>query len=506
MVEVKNVVAPDMGDGTMGVQNVPPIVRVPTYVPGLDEILCGGLLKGGIYMLSGPPGAGKTILGNQIAYNHVARGGRALYVTLVAESHSRMIAHLRSLDYFNPEAVGEALYYISAYGVFEKEGLSGLLKMLRRLVLDRRATLMILDSLSLPDMGEKYDLKKFINELQVSIEAAGCTALVLTPAVRGEPGAPVSAQTMADGLIVLSDVPTGLRNIRQIEVVKFRGSKQLRGKHSFRIEESGIHVYPRTEALFDAAFSDGSQPQGGAGAKLEFGISKLDSMMRGGIPEGSSTMLLGVPGSGKTLLGLHYLTEGARNSERGLYFGFSENQDQLLQKGHGVSIPFEQWVSGGLLHIIWQPALENDLDVLAERLLKLVEETGAKRVFIDSLNGFVESATHPERIGSFIPALLYGLREAGATTVLSVEAPDLFSADIKLPVPELALALDNILLLRYVELEAQIYRLISVLKMRNSGHDRGIREFRINDDGIDVATTFESAEAILTGIARARSG
>jgi circadian clock protein KaiC len=360
--------------------------------------------------------------------------------------------------------------------------------------------------LSLPDTGEKYDLKKFINELQVSIEAAGCTALVLTPSVIGAHSAPISAQTMADGLILMSDVPSGLRNVRQIEVAKFRGSKQLRGKHSFRIDDQGIHVYPRTEAIFDAAFSQGIEPKDLEVNRLGFGIAKLDEMMRGGIPSGSSTMLLGVPGSGKTVLGLHFLAEGAQRGEPALYFGFSENSQQLISKAEAVGLPIRDHVQTGRVRVIWQPALENDLDLLAERLLDAVSETGAKRVVLDSLNGFVESATFADRVGSFIPALLYGLREAGVTAVLSVEAPDLFSPEIKLPVPELALSLDNIILLRYVELQAQIYRLISVLKMRNSGHDRGIHEFRINDEGIEVATTFESAEAILTGIARARSG
>src|SRR5688572_6558879 len=112
-----------------------PMQRVPTGVPGLDGLLEGGLLQGGIYMVLGAPGAGKTMLGNQVCYNHVADGGRALYVTLVAESHSRMLAHMRSLRFFQPDAVGDALYYISGYGVFDKEGLPGLLKMLRRLVL-----------------------------------------------------------------------------------------------------------------------------------------------------------------------------------------------------------------------------------------------------------------------------------------------------------------------------------------------------------------------------------
>jgi circadian clock protein KaiC len=480
-----------------------PIPRVPTGVPGLDVVLKGGLLHGGIYMILGAPGAGKTMLGNQICYNHVATGGRALYVTLIAESHARMLAHLRPLSFFRPDAVGGALYYISGYGVFDKEGLPGLLKMLRRLVLDHKASFMVLDGLGITHAVEELELKRFINDLQVSIEVAGCTALILVPSSTSN--APPSAQTMADGLIVLSDNPVGLRAVRQVEVVKFRGSDHLRGKHNFTLSDEGVHIYPRTEALQSEQDSRGREPRRVGGKRsLKFGIGKFDEMIGGGIPEGTSTILLGSPGSGKTLLGLHFLAEGARNGETGLYFGLAEVPEHLISKAEGLGLPLGQYVQDDLVKIMWQPALENDLDIMSEHLFEAIRKSKAKRVLLDSLNGFMESAFFPERMGRFITALLQGIRRLGATAMLSVETPDLFGPEIVLPVPELGITGDNIILLRYVELRSQVHRLISVLKMRESAHDRGIHEFRISPEGIDVAATFESAEAILTGIARAK--
>src|ERR1041385_453643 len=148
------------------------IERVPSGIPGLDTILQGGFLQGGLYLIVGRPGAGKTIFGNQLSFNHVAAGGRVVYVTLLAETHARMLAHLQSLAFYDPAPIANSLYYVSGYRVLEESGLDGLLEMLRRLIRENRASLLVLDGLVTVETVASSDLafKRFIHELQVYIE------------------------------------------------------------------------------------------------------------------------------------------------------------------------------------------------------------------------------------------------------------------------------------------------------------------------------------------------
>src|SRR5689334_1442532 len=154
--------------------------RVPTGIPGLDVILRGGFFRGGIYLILGSPGTGKTILGNQMSFHHVAQGGRVAYVTLLAETHARMLSHIRSLSFFDPAPVADSLYYVSGYRVLQDAGLQGLLDLLRGMIRERRATLLILDGLTiLAELMESGMLfRQFIHELQVYTEALGCTTFL----------------------------------------------------------------------------------------------------------------------------------------------------------------------------------------------------------------------------------------------------------------------------------------------------------------------------------------
>lgn len=473
------------------------IARVPSGIPGLDTVLKGGFLQGGLYLIMGRPGAGKTILGNQISFNHVAAGGRVVYVTLLAETHARMLAHLQSLAFYDPTPIADTLYYISGYRVLEESGLDGLLEMLRRLIRDNKASILILDGLITAESVAGSDLafKRFIHELQVYIEVVNCTTFLLTQL---DPHIPHPEHTMVDGLVELSDNRIGLRAVRELEIRKFRGSDYLRGRHMFDINNTGIVIHPRTEVRLAVPTVVPDE----AWQKYGFGIPRLDEMLRGGVIANSTTMLLGAPGSGKTLLGLHFLAAGAEQKQPGLYFGFYETPPRLIGKANKVGLDFGKAVNSGDIQIIWQPIVEDSLDILAERLLEAVEQRSVKRLFVDGITGFVQTATYSERLGPFFTALANELRGRNVTTVFSVETKMLFSPSVEVPIEGMSAIIENIILLRYVELRSQLYRLISIMKVREDSYDPTIREFKITDSGIDVAATFESAEAILTGIAR----
>jgi circadian clock protein KaiC len=475
-----------------------PLHRISSGISGLDTILNGGFLKGGIYLLMGPPGAGKTILGNQFSFSHVANGGRVIYVTLLAESHARMFTHIQTLSFFDPTPIADTLYYVSGYSTLEQEGLKGLTTFLRKEVRNHHATALIIDGLTTAREVEpsSLDLKHFLHELHVFTETIGCTTLLLTQFDDGNQVRPEFI--MVDGLIELNDRLVDMRSIRELEVHKFRGSKSLSGRHVFEINDDGILVHPRTEALLAQAIKESVLPTISE-QRARFGVPRLDEMLNGGVPPGSTTILFGAPGAGKTLLGLHFLYEGAQRGEPGLLFGFNEVPFQLEQKARRLGLDFRPFVEGGLIKLFWQSQIEDILDVFAERLLEEIERFKVKRLFIDSLQGFQHVVASKERLSLFMSALVMLLRLRGVTTLCTMEVGELISESVHIPINAITALADNIISLRYVELRSQLYRLLSIMKMRDSSYNPSIREFRITPSGIELATTFQSAEAILTG-------
>jgi circadian clock protein KaiC len=470
--------------------------RLLTGVPRLDFITMGGLLKGNAYSVLGPPGSGKTVLANQIAFNHVKQNGRVLYVTLLSESHARMMANLEGMLFFDRSVIPDKLHYISGYRELEQEGLKGLLDLVRRAAQDHRATLLIIDGMDAAKEFARSDLtfKRFLQNLQTFVSILGATLVLLSPHHEGEIH---PESTAVDGVFELSLWLSGPRAVRELVALKFRGSGSLLGKHEVEISERGLVIHPRTEVQFADPQEDGREDR----IRMPFGIAQLDQSLHGGLLSGSATMLLGSPGTGKTLLGLHFLLQGAREGQPGTYFGFYETPPRLIEKAAGVGMAdLQKYVDSGLIELQWQPPLEHNLDALAERLLERLHERKAKRLrlFIDSVAGFRSAAVYPQRMGRFFSALSHQLRMMDVTTLYSEETP-LLSPGVDTPHPEESAYVENILLLRNVELRSQLYRLISILKMRESLYDSGIREFSISEKGISVEDTFASAEAVLTG-------
>ena len=476
-----------------------PLERVESGIPRLDDILKGGILRGGAYTILGPPGSGKTILGNQFCFNHVAlTAGRCVYMTLLVESFAKMFRHLSSLEFFNPALIPERINYISGYQALRAEGLEGLLALIRDAVKTQHATLFVIDgmeSLRQFAAGEQA-VKEFVHEMQSFTAMIGCTTLMMS---FKDPSYAYTENAVVDGIIELSDQLIGPRAVRELTVHKFRGGEYLRGKHEVEIDARGIVIHPRTEIQFDKPPGQAREQR----VRMAFGVAELDRMLWGGLPSGSTNALLGAPGAGKTMLGLSFLVEGARRGQKGNYFGFYEPPPRLIEKAGQVGIPLEQYVNEGLIEVTWQPPLEHMLDSLSEQLMeKINADVGPRRrLFIDGIEGFRAASVYPDRMPRFLSAFFNQLRSMGVTALVAEELP-LFQAEIDMPNPELASVVETVILLRYVELRSQLHRLLSILKMRESRYDTSIREFKITDDGIVVAASFESAEAILTGHGR----
>ena len=471
--------------------------RLPTGVPGLDTVLEGGLLRAGVYLIQGAPGAGKTILGNQMCFSHAASGGRAVYMTLLAESHTRMLAHMRRMRFFRTELIPDQVHYLSAFKVLEGEGLHGLLTVLRKTVTARSASLLVLDGLVSAEEAapSAKDFKKFIHELQIVCSMTSCTCLLLTSTERPRPFLP--EHTMVDGILELGDELKSLRVVRSIVVRKMRGTAPILGRHTIEISDDGMVVIPRFETRASALQSEDTPAPHD---RLLLGIPSLDEMLGGGLPARSITMLLGPTGVGKTTLGLQFLGTGAARGEPGVYFGFYEHPAALLDRSRRLQLGFDG-ISGGPVDLVWHRPVEGIIDVVGDRLLALVKRRGARRLVVDGMAGFQVSVDDPNRVREVFAALADELAREGVTTIYTMETSDLLGPRIEVPVKGVSAITHNIILMRHVELEARLYRLLSILKVRDGDYDGAIREFRISDTGIEMLDTFQMADRILTGTA-----
>jgi circadian clock protein KaiC len=477
---------------------VAPSERRPTGIAGLDRILDGGLLVSGVYIVQGPPGAGKTILANQACFHHAATGGHAVYVTLLAESHSRMFAHLGRMSFFNEAAIPDHVYYIGGYSTLESEGLDALVTLIRGAIQKHHATLLVVDGLISAQESSPTDreFKKFLHELQTLADLMACTVLLLTNAQRASGFFP--EHTMVDGVLHLTDELSELKPLRHIRVLKLRGSAPVRGLHSMRITDQGLDVRPRLESR--VPHSAANEEQVPSGPKLPFGVGELDTMLRGGVRPASVTMLLGSSGSGKTLLGMQFLSEGIRRGERVLYFGFYERPEAILAKCQRVSIAgVKEGVERGLAQLVWHRPVEGVIDELGESLIHTVQTHRPSRLFLDGVDGFEKAADFPERMSHVYSAIAQELEQCGVTTLYSTETRELFARNIEVPIEGLSAATQNIILLRHIEHRATMLRVMAILKVRDDDYDGRMRELQITDDGIRLLDTFAEASQVASG-------
>lgn len=452
--------------------------RIASGIDGLDRVLEGGFIRGASYIIQGRPGAGKTILSNQFAFNHARAGGRVLFVTLLAESHERLFQALSTMNFFDAERLGKDIAYVSVFQTLREEGLDAVVKLLRKETKRHEATLLIFDGLlNARDRADTdFDVKTFVAEVQGQAAFVDCTVLFLTSASLEETS---PEHTMVDGVIELNDTLAGARSLRQMQVRKSRGSRALGGLHNFEISNAGLTIYPRIETLYAHAAAGEDVER----TRISTGLAKLDTMMGGGLPRGSITLLTGPSGSGKTTLGLHFLATA--ENEPALHFGFFETEQRLRLKAASQGIALPPPGDPGFT-VLWHPVAENLLDRLAHELIDHVTAHGIKRLFIDGLGGFERAAVRRERLIEFFATLTGQLRTLGVTTVATWEIRELVGEDVSAPSAHLSALLDNMILLRQFEENHDLQRSLSIQKMRESAFDTRAYRLGFSPSGVVI--------------------
>ena len=457
--------------------------RMPSGIRGLDTILDGGFFKGGLYIIQGTPGTGKTTLASQICFHHIAAGGRALYTTLLAEYHARMLQHMGGMSFFDASKIPDQLCYLNGFGSLREGGYRSLRDMVRREVAAHQATVLILDGFATVQRSspDEQDFNEFVHELQGIAMATECTMFLLSSAERVKE---TPEYTIVDGIVELSDQLVGWSSESMLQVVKLRGTSYLRGRHAFRITNDGVVVYPRIEALLAWP----TRKDRGAVGSIPSGVGRLDVMLGGGLPIASTTMVMGPSGAGKTTLGLQFLSQCSVH-EPGLLLGFYETPERIRAKANDVCRPLGGLLDSGAVEMLWQPPTEGLLDAYGDRLLEAVHRRGMRRLFIDGLGAFQSAAIKSVRMSQYLTALMNELRVLEVTTLYTLEVPDIIGPYIRAPIDEVSILADNLILMRYVEQNSQLHRFISILKVRNSDFDASPHEYITTESGLKIRET-----------------
>ena len=450
-----------------------------TCVGGLDLVLGGGLPSGSLYLIQGLAGSGKTTLACQIGFNHARQGKKVLVLTLLGESHAKMLSHFSNFSFFDDALVGKEIVFFSAYASLVKGALRDLLQLIIATMSEQQPSILIIDGFRSVRNSSATDLAlaEFMHSLNSLVSSMDCTTFLLSPV---EGNVTDSENTLVDGVIELGQYQRGMRVIREMQLFKVRGAKHLLGPHVFEVKDDGVVVYPRFEALATSGQAPPAQH-----ARLSVGIPSWDVRIGGGVISGSITCLLGSPGVGKTIMGLHFIADGLKNGEKCLIVGFHESPDSIVQKALSIGLSLQPHIDDGSLEIMWQLPLQILVDDLASRMLQNIRTRGVGRLLIDGIEGLENLIMHPERSRSFLIALTNELR-LHRVTVYVTEQLHYFKKSSPAAEPSSSALYENIMLLEYFASGDVNHRQVAVMKLRQNGYDGSNRVMQITNHGIVI--------------------
>ncbi len=472
------------------------IRRLPTGVPGLDDVLGGGLPEFSFNLIAGAPGSGKTTLVHQIMFALARPDRPALVFTVLGEPPLKMLRYQQQFTFFDVAKVNESVRFINLGQEALNAGLGEVLTRINKEVEATSPGVVIVDSFrSVGRVAKRengpLDLQRFVQELAMRLTGWQATTFLVGEYQLSESeDNPVF--TVADGLLWLYQSIDRNSMVRKMQVMKLRGQAPIPGLHTFRITDNGVQVFPRLIiGPEERRASKRTLP------RLSIGVKGVDEMLGGGIPSGHSVLVAGPSGSGKTVLATQFIIEGARRGESGVIAVFEKRPSEYAQTSSGA---IEQLVRDGQVGIIHTRPLDLSIDETLHELTSAIRRLKARRVVIDSLSGFelALAPTFREDFRESLYRLVAVLTGMGITMLMTTELENSY-IDLRFSPHGTAFLTDAIILQRYVELQGQLTRVMAVVKVRASAHSKELRAFEIGDRGIVVGDRVEHYQGLLSG-------
>jgi len=474
------------------------IRRLATGVPGLDEILGGGLPEYSFNLIAGPPGCGKTTLAHQIMFALATPERPALFITVLGEPPLKMLRYQQQFTFFDNDRIGASIRFLN---LTDEVATGDFGQVLARITSEVEATspaLVVVDSFRALMLEARQqpamagDVQHFVGQLGVQLSAWQATTFLIGEYQSETESHPIF--TIADGLLCLKQSVHRNSMVRKIQVLKMRGQPTSPGVHTFRITASGIEIFPSVVIADDSGAPADRRPVPRSGHRLTMGVPALDAMLGGGLPAGYSLLVAGPSGSGKTILATGFLSEGVRLGEPGVMVAFEQTPSQSR------SPTIDNMVRAGQIGLINTRSPDLSIDEIVHQLITLIHQMKARRVVIDSLSGFelAVAPTFREDFRESLFRMVAALSGLGVTMLMTSELEDRYT-DLRFSPYGSAFLTDAIIVQRYVEIDSHLRRVMAVVKLRDSDHSSEIRQFEVVDGAIAIGAPMLEFEGLFGG-------
>jgi circadian clock protein KaiC len=471
---------------------------LPTGVPGLDEVLGGGLPEFSFNLIVGPPGSGKTTLAHQVMFALATKKRPAVFFTVLGEPALKMLRYQQQFAFFDFSRIDESIRFVNLSDDVASGKLDRVLARITQEVETSAAGLVFVDSFRSIMVEARHlprgslGMQQFIQQLGIHLSSWQATTFLVGEYPTDSEPHPVF--TLADGLLSLEQSFFRNSMVRQLQVLKMRGISSRPGRQTFRISTSGIEVFPAALIRDDPATVQLPPEPRRTRLRLASGVPGLDDMMGGGLPAGYSMLVAGPSGSGKTILATAFLAEGVRRGEPGVIVAFEQSPSQSNTR------TIHDMVQSGQVGLLNTRTLDLSIDEVVQRLLSLMQRMKAKRVVIDSLSGF-ELAVAPgfrEDFRQSLFRMVAVLAGYGVTVLMTSELEDRYT-DLRFSPYGSAFLTDAIIVQRYIEIDSHLKRVMAVVKMRGSAHSKELRLYEITDEGVLIGEPVRDHEGLLGG-------
>lgn len=480
-----------------------PELRLQTGIPGLDDVLHGGMPAGHLYLIEGNPGSGKTTFGLQFLLAGVAGGEHTLYVTLAesrweleqaAASHGFDISKIEVFEVSPPELAAKPVDQYTVFHPSEVE-LADVMQSILDRVSQVKASRIVIDSMSELRMLARDPLRyrRQIMTLKQFFMGQNTTVLLLDD--RSGEDTDTQLQSIAHGVFRMETLERDFGTVRrQLEIRKMRASAYREGFHDYVIRKGGLLIFPR---LISAEHRSQQVDR----RQINSGLDELDRLFGGGVARGSSTLFMGPAGSGKSTIAARFLVSAAERGERGVLFSFDELPESILARCTGLGIPLETHIRKGNITIQQIDPAQISPGEFVSQIRREVNNKNCRFICIDSLNGFFNAMQEEQAVIIQLHELLSYLNQSGVATFMIMAQYGVIGSHMSTPLDVSYLA-DNVLLFRYFEAQGAVRQAISVVKRRSGPHERTIRELVIAENRIAVGGPLREFEGVLTGTPR----